>query len=117
MKKIMVKYLELQTNIQISKAGFANDFTNLYKGDLLIVTTNYFTKEDNITRAIYQIKHHNYIEDVEIPCDESSRFIIDKHNFQNDSTLLYMLINMGLITDITTQYNRNRLIDDVLKIQ
>ena len=116
MKKIMVKYLELQTNIQISKAGFVNDFTNLYKGDVLTVTTDYFTKEDNITSAIYQIKHHNYIEYIEIPCDGSSRVVIDKHNLQNDSTLLYMLINMSMVIEITTQYNRNRLIDDVLSI-
>ena len=34
MKKIMVKYLELQTNIKIDNY---NGYTNLYKSDILVI--------------------------------------------------------------------------------
>ena len=110
MKKIMPKYLELQTNIQLLNT----EIINLYKGDILIANTNFFTKEDSIIEAIYN--NYNVVDVVKITCNESTKFIIDKYNFQNDSTLLYMLINMSMVIEITTQYNRNRLIDDVLSI-
>jgi hypothetical protein len=103
-------YLELQTNIQISKQGFVN----LYKGDILITGTNYFTNEDNIIGAIYKIIHTNGVMDIRVICDESSRFIIDKHDFQNDSTLVYMLINTEMVKDISTQYLREDRINKIL---
>ena len=104
MKKIMVKYLELQTNIKIDNY---NGYTNLYKSDILVID------DKEITEAFYNFDKKVY----SVNCYETTRFSIDNHSFQNDETLIYMLLNMGLITDITTQYNRNRLIDDVLKIQ
>ena len=75
-----------------------------------IFSSFFFT---NLILAFYNFDKKVY----SVNCYETTRFSIDNHSFQNDETLIYMLLNMGLITDITTQYNRNRLIDDVLKIQ
>ena len=51
--------------------------------------------------------------DIRVICDESSRFIIDEHVFQNDSTLVYVLINTEMVKDISTQYLREDRINKI----
>ena len=94
MKKIMVKYLELQTNIKIDNY---NGYTNLYKSDILVID------DEEITEAFYNFDKKVY----SVNCYETTRFSIDNHSFQNDETLIYMLLNTGMSTDITKEYIRN----------
>ena len=93
MKKIMVKYLELQTNIKIDNY---NGYTNLYKSDILVID------DKEITEAFYNFDKKVY----SVNCYETTRFSIDNHSFQNDETL-NMLLNTGMSTDITKEYIRN----------
>lgn len=51
MKKIMVKYLELQTNIKIDNY---NGYTNLYKSDILVID------DKEITEAFYNFDKKVY---------------------------------------------------------
>ena len=102
MKKIMVKYLELQTNIKIDNY---NGYTNLYKSDILVID------DKEITEAFYNFDKKVY----SVNCYETTRFSIDHHSFQNYETLIYMLLNTGMSTDITKEYNRDNLLDEILK--
>ena len=98
----MIMYLELQTNIKINNY---NGYTNLYKGDILVI------EDKEITKAFYNFDKKVYT----VNCYDTTRFSIENHSFQNDDTLIYMLLNTGMSTDITTQYNRDNLLDKILK--
>lgn len=95
-------YLELQTNIKINNY---NGYTNLYKNDILVI------EDKEITKAFYNFDKKVY----SVNCYDTTRFSIENHSFQNDDTLIYMLLNTGMSTDITTQYNRDNLLDKILK--
>ncbi len=95
-------YLELQTNIKIDNY---NGYTNLYKSDILVI------EDKEITKAFYNFDKKVYT----VNCYDTTRFSIENHSFQNDNTLIYMLLNTGMSTDITTQYNRDNLLDKILK--
>lgn len=95
-------YLELQTNIKINNY---NGYTNLYKNDILVI------EDKEITKAFYNFDKKVY----SVNCYDTTRFSIENHSFQNDDTLIYMLLNTGKSTDITTQYNRDNLLDKILK--
>lgn len=95
-------YLELQTNIKIINY---NGYTNLYKIDILAI------EDKEITKAFYNFDKKVY----SVNCYDTTRFSIENHSFQNDDTLIYMLLNTGMSTDITTQYNRDNLLDKILK--
>ena len=100
MKKIMVKYLELQTNIKIDNC---NGYTNLYKSDILVID------DKEITEAFYNFDKKVY----SVNCYETTRFSIDNHSFQNDETLIYMLLNTGMSTDITKEYIRSERLNSL----
>ena len=100
MKKIMVKYLELQTNIKIDNY---NGYTNLYKSDILVID------DKEITEAFYNFDKKVY----SVNCYETTRFSIDNHSFQNGETLIYMLLNTGMSTDITKEYIRNERLNSL----